>query len=94
MKINAAIRSRLRKKLIQEIKSPQNREVIVKSAYPMAESELKKIQAAMPGLESAIMKHHVDENVIGGVVIIDGSKIIDYSVKGRLDELVTSLLAS
>ena len=94
MKINASIRSRLRKKLIQEMRSPQNREVIVKSAHPMSDGDLKKIQAAMPGLESAVIKHHVDENVIGGVVIIDGSKIIDYSVKGRLDELVTSLLAS
>lgn len=93
MKIDAAIRSNLRKKIMKELKSPQNRTVTVRSAYAMSSSELAQLQKSLPEMESAHLTNEVDPELIAGVIIVDGSKIIDYSVKGRLNELVSSLLA-
>ncbi len=93
MKIDAAIRTNLRKKIIKELNSPQNRTVIVRSAYKMSEGEISQLKQALPDMQTAHLTNEVDPEIIAGVILVDGSKIIDYSVKGRLDELVTSLLA-
>lgn len=93
MKIDATIRSNLRKKIMKELQSPQNRFVTVRSAYKMSEAELSSLQKSIPEMHDAHFTNEVDPEIIAGVIIVDGSKIIDYSVKGRLNELVTSLLA-
>jgi len=93
MKIDAAVKSDLRKKIMKELKSPQNRTVTVRSAYPMSNAELTQLQKTLPEMQSAHLTNEVDPEIIAGMIIIDGSKIIDYSIKGRLDELVSSLLA-
>lgn len=93
MKIDAAVKSDLRKKIMRELKSPQNRIVTVRSAYPMSNAELTKLQKTLPEMQSAHLINEVDPEIIAGMIIIDGSKIIDFSIKGRLNELVSSLLA-
>lgn len=93
MKIDATVRSSLRKKILKELQSPQNRFITVRSAYKMNETELSSLQKAIPEMHDAHLTNEVDPEIIAGVIIVDGSKIIDYSVKGRLNELVSSLLA-
>jgi F0F1-type ATP synthase delta subunit len=50
------------------------------------------MKAQFPKLHSAQLVNEIDSSLIGGVVIVDGSMILDYSIKGKMNELVDSLL--
>ena len=41
---------------------------------------------------SFVIRQEIDPTIIGGVILIIGNKMIDYSLKGRLDNLKKSLL--
>jgi F-type H+-transporting ATPase subunit delta len=93
MKINATLKARLKKNLIEQIKHPGERDVVVTSAYPLTKeemSQLKKIEY----LKDARLENKVDESLIGGLVITDGSRIMDISLKGKMNTIIDSLLQS
>ncbi len=92
MKIDPSVRSRLRKKLIQELKNPSQRVVTVKTAVELSSDQLENVKKAVPQLESAELHNEVDSSIVGGMVIVDGSKIIDLSIKGSLQDLMTTLM--
>lgn len=92
MKINPALRNRLKKRIVQELKNPSKRIVTVKSAVEMNEAEMDALAQAVPQIKDAELHNVVDESIVGGLVIVDGSKIIDVSLKGKLDEIVATLL--
>ncbi len=70
--------------------------VTVKSAKPLAGDYLarltQKIEAATG--KKAIVESAVDPALIAGVVAMVGDKVIDGSVRGRLDRLAASLRQS
>lgn len=92
MTIDPAVRARLKKRLIKELKGPQQRHVVVKTAVKIGKAELSSLQKAVPELKDAQLTNEVDKEIIGGMVIIDGSKIIDVSLKGKLQDLIGNLL--
>jgi F0F1-type ATP synthase delta subunit len=92
MKIDASFRSRLKKKLLTELATEQKREVVVRSVLPLTESQLKELVEAVPTLSQAEIRNEIDASLIGGLVLIDGSKIIDMSIKGSLQGLVATLI--
>ena len=68
------------------------RDVYVQSAIPLVEEEKKSLLTAVPQLTSANVVYEVRPEIIGGIIIRDGSKIIDLSVRGSLDTIVQSLI--
>lgn len=94
MKINPALRSRLRKKILQEVKKPSGRTVTVKSAVKMTAKDIITLQKSLPELKDAKITNEVDKDILGGLIIVDGSKIIDVSIKGKIETLVNSLLTN
>jgi F0F1-type ATP synthase delta subunit len=93
MKINASLKASLKKSLIQQIKNPGDREVFVTSAYPLTKDELSSIKKA-DFLKSAQLVNTIDETLIGGLVITDGSRIVDLSIRGKMNDIIDSLLQS
>lgn len=92
MKIDAAFRGRLKKKLLAELKKEHEREVTVRTALPLSPVQLSELQKAVPSLAHAELHNEVDQSIVAGMVIVDGSKIIDMSVKGSLQNLVATLI--
>lgn len=93
MKINASLKARLKKNLLAQIKNPTERDVVVTSAYPLTKTEMSQLEKA-EFLKGARLTNTVDQNLIGGVVITDGSRIIDLSLKGKMQGIIDSLLQS
>jgi F-type H+-transporting ATPase subunit delta len=67
--------------------------VIVKSASPLSQNQLSKIQATVstqlgktPAIETSI-----DSSLIGGYQIVIGDRFYDYSVKGILERIEHSI---
>jgi F0F1-type ATP synthase delta subunit len=93
MKINATLKAKLKKNLIDQIKHPGERDVTVTSAFPLTKDELAKL-GKTDFLKDAHLQNKVDQDLIGGLVITDGSRIVDMSLKGKMNDIIDSLLQS
>ena len=70
-----------------------NTVVTVSSAFPLKAAQEKNIKAELDkalGVNTEIITE-VDKALLGGVVITVGSKMIDDSVKGKLDRLARAM---
>jgi ATP synthase F1 delta subunit len=65
----------------------------VTSALPLTKKEQETVSKDVLGKlgESATISFHVDPNILGGLVIRIGDKILDGSVAGKLESLSRSL---
>lgn len=63
------------------------------SAYTLSAAEEKKITRNLSDKYNTTVSidTEVDENLVGGVVIKEGDKVVDLSVKARLEELSSRL---
>ncbi len=70
-----------------------NETVLITSAFPLKAAQEKKIKAELDkalNTNTEIMVE-VDKNLIGGVIVTVGSKMVDDSVRGKLDRLVRKM---
>lgn len=67
--------------------------ILVISAVPLAKEELKQIEIILKReiKDSIIIRPVVKENILGGIKIIIGSQVIDFSIAGQLDEFQTKV---
>lgn len=80
-----------------KLKSQELKQVdaYVTSAYPLTETQRKKLQERLAISTGAIVILHeeVDSTLLGGATIKVGDKFTDGSVRGRLKQLKTQLTA-
>lgn len=86
MKIDPQIKSELKLKLKEVLASAKKR-VWVTSAYELGSEEIEKLYQAIDGLRQSQIDYAVDKSLIAGYVIKVGSKVIDLSLRGRLQSL-------
>ena len=70
-----------------------NQTIFVTSAFPIKAAQEKTLKAELDkvlGTNTEIMVK-IDKNLLGGVVVTVGSKMIDDSVRGKLDRLVRKM---
>lgn len=81
------------KVILLEGKSISGTGVEVTSALPLTKAEQEIVTTDVFGKlgESAAIKFRVDPNILGGMVIRIGDKILDGSVAGKLESLSRSL---
>jgi len=92
MKISSSLRNTIKRRILEQIKSPESREVVIRTPYKMNEGELDLMKSHFPTLQSARLINEIDDSLIGGMIIVDGSMILDYSIKGKMNEIIGSLL--
>lgn len=70
-------------------------DVEVTTAYALTDAEQQKLSKALASkLERAVeLTSHVDESLLGGVLIRAGDTVIDGTVRGRLEKLAETLTA-
>lgn len=70
-------------------------EADVTSAMALTEAQLQALAAQLGKVtgKNIVLKTHVDPRIMGGVIVKIGDKLIDGSVKRRLQSLQTALLA-
>lgn len=86
MRINLTIKENLKKYLDELLKNDKERITLV-SAYPLKNEELFTLYQYVPRLKDAQIDFSIDKNIIAGVVIKIGSKVIDLSLNGQLRKL-------
>ncbi len=68
----------------------------VTEAFPMTGSQEERLKQKLEEITEKTVKlrHHIDERIIGGVIVQMGDKRIDGSVAGQMQSLKKQLLAS
>lgn len=68
--------------------------VSVTSAKPIADNQKKKIESkllSLTGYKSLEVTYAVDESLIGGMTIRIGDRVVDSSIKNKLDKMTGEL---
>jgi len=86
MKINPYIKENLKKYLDELLKNEKDKITLV-SAYALNNNELALLYQYVPRLKNSQINFEISKKVIAGVVIKIGSKVIDLSLWGQLNNL-------
>lgn len=86
MKIHGYIKENLKKRLIEDLEKEKGK-IVVYSALLLSDDEKNLLYAKIPQLKGAYIEFVTDRSLIAGVIIKIGSKIIDLSLKGQLNNL-------
>lgn len=84
MKIDPSIKKDLAARLKEDL-AQKKKQVVLVSAYKLDKQELAAIMAKVPDLKKAQVRYEVDPSIIAGYVIRVGSKVLDLSVAGQLN---------
>jgi F0F1-type ATP synthase delta subunit len=68
--------------------------ITVMSPYKLTPAELQTIKKLLPSVKDSAVKNVVDENIYSGVVIKVGSKMIDLTLNGALQNLKKQMYES
>jgi F-type H+-transporting ATPase subunit delta len=83
MKIDPQIKKDLAARLKEDL-AKKKKQVVLISAYKLDKKEESSIMAKIPGLKNAQIRYEVDPAIIAGYVVRVGSKVLDLSLKGQL----------
>lgn len=86
MKISPQIKANIRKYLETLLKNEKNK-ITITSGHELDQDELSTLFESIPMLKNSTIEYRIDTQVIAGVVIKIGSKIIDLSLNGKLVQL-------
>lgn len=85
MKLDARIKQEL-KKAYAEIRG-RKMSVEIISSYPMTDSDKQQLLKLFPFLNEASVEYSVEPDLLAGIVIKYGSKMIDLSLRSELTQL-------
>ena len=86
MRINPFIKENLKKYLDESLKNEKDKITLI-SAYALNNNELTLLYQYVPRLKNSQINFEISKKVIAGVVIKIGSKVIDLSLWGQLNNL-------
>ncbi len=58
--------------------------------YQLSDKEVAEIQSKVPLIQNSAVEVVVDETILAGVIIKHGSRLIDYSLKSKVESLFTN----
>lgn len=86
MKIDPKIKFELKLKL-EDVLASAKKKVMVISAYKLNDKDIEDLKRTITGLSQSQVEYKVESDLIAGYVIKVGSKVVDLSLKGRLQSL-------
>lgn len=85
MNLDPRLKEEVKKFLIRKMRE-DSEVVTVVSAQPLTEDQEKELKSLIPSSKKE-MRQEIDKSLIAGIVVRQGSKILDLSIKGRLQNL-------
>lgn len=92
MNIDPQLKSELKEYVLQKLHD-QKKKVQLSSAYKLSSEDLQLLKSHLPFLKEAQIEESTNHELLAGIIITFGSKMIDLSLKGQLRE-VTNILHS
>lgn len=92
MKIDAVLRKKIKTAVLTQLKKEEEEKAFLISPYEIKENELKPFYEVFPFLREKHLETRRDESLLAGFILKWGSKIIDASLAGRINNLVNKAL--
>lgn len=73
---------------LNELKKEEVQNALLITPYPLTEAQMAFFLAAFPFLQKMKIEKNYDSSLIAGFILKWDSKIIDASLRGRIDALV------
>lgn len=89
MNLNPELKAEVRKFLIRKMRE-DGEIVTVISAQPLSATQQSAIKELIPETKNEL-RTEVDDSLIAGFIVRRGSRILDLSIKGRLQSLQNTL---
>ncbi len=86
MKIKPEIREDLKRFLKEKLQRKQ-REITIVAPYKLSREDLAEIFEQYPQLESKVVNSEVDPAILAGIIIKQGTKVLDLSLAERIKNL-------
>ncbi len=86
MKIKPEIREDLKRFLKEKLQRKQ-REITIVAPYKLSREDLAEIFEQYPQLESKVINSEVDPAILAGIIIKQGTKVLDLSLAERIKNL-------
>lgn len=86
MKIKPRLKEDLRKYLLLKL-GEEAKNVTIISSHKLTNEEVENIKLVFPNIRNKRIKIEIDENLMAGFIIKEGSKIIDLSLKSSLNKI-------
>ena len=93
MKIDPQVKKEIKTFVLEGLRKEKNRNLVITTPYPLIETDLQFLFDELPELKKYTIKNAVEKNIIGGMIVQHKSKIIDISIKSKIDETVKRLIA-
>jgi len=87
MKVDPVLLQEFQKRL-EESQHKMTQKVFITSAYKLDTAEIDRILAVFPQIRDKEYENIVDKNLLGGIIIRFGSKVIDLSIEETLDSFL------
>lgn len=86
MKIKPRLKEDLKKILLSKL-NEESKEITLISSYLMTNNEIDEIKKTFPRLKDKRLKVEIQEDLLAGFIIKEGSKITDLSLKNYLNNI-------
>ena len=91
MKLNSQLKQELKDYVTRRLHDKSSHVEVV-SPYKLSNEEINDLRKNISILEKAEITNSIDPSILAGVVIRFGSKMIDLSIKGELQDIRNKIL--
>ncbi len=89
MKLSKQIKEELQTYLRDRLSAREIRTQII-APYKLSQGEVDEIKSKVSLIKNSAVDVVVDKSILAGVIIKHGSKLIDYSLKSKVESLFSS----
>lgn len=86
MKIDPRLKEDLKEYIVKKMKE-EGEKLIITSATRLSKEDLAHIQKTFSHMRITSIEQHIDESVLGGVILEQGTRMVDLSLRGLLQKL-------
>ncbi len=86
MKIKPRLKEELRKYLLFKL-SEESKNVTIISSHNLSNEQIENIKIKFPSIQNKIINVEINENLMAGFIIKEGSKITDLSLKSSINKI-------
>jgi len=83
MKIKPRLKEELRKYLLNKLREESKKATLI-SSHKLTSEQVDEIKLKFPSIKEKKLELKVDEDLLAGFILKEGSKITDLSIKSKL----------
>lgn len=93
MKIDTQLKKEIKSRVLADLRKEKEQTVIITTPYPLGEEGTELLYSSFPELKNFTIKNIIEKNIIGGMILQHKSKVIDISIRSKIEATVEKLIS-